>query len=118
MNSHPASRAAQATRSYASQTRALIGSNPEAREQFEEAPDADPHSVFVPGPVRHVRQQHLAGRRRQHLPRHRPRDVPEFEIDDGPDDEPSAVREDQRRPVDNRRISAAFTRDHRDLEKD
>ena len=65
----------------------------EAAVQVEEAPDADPHPVFVPRPVRHVGQQHLAGRRRQHLPRHRPRDVPDFEIDDRPDDDAGAARQ-------------------------
>ena len=41
---------------------------------------ADPHAVFVPAPMRHVRHQRHAGRRRQHLPRHRLADVPDLEL--------------------------------------
>ncbi len=80
--------------------------------QVEKAPHADPHAVFVPGPVRHVGQQYLAGRRRQDLPRHRPRDVPDFEIDDRPDDDAGAARQTQRGAIDDRRKRRAVARDH------
>ena len=41
----------------------------------------------MPGPVGHVGQEHLTGRRRNHLPRHRARNIPHLEVDDGPDDD-------------------------------
>ena len=81
--------------------------------QLEEPPRAHPHAVFVPAPVRHVGQQRHAGRRRQHLARHRPADVPDFVVDDGPDHEPRAARQFERRPVDDRRELAAVARQHR-----
>src|ERR1700722_2983972 len=45
--------------------------NAQALEQLEEAPDADPHPVFVPAPVRHIGNLRLPGRRCQDLARHR-----------------------------------------------
>src|SRR5258708_31479673 len=39
--------------------------------ELEKAPGTDPHAVFVPAPVRHVRKQRRAGRRGQDLTRHR-----------------------------------------------
>src|SRR5262249_54315954 len=84
-----------------------------ALEQVEEPPDADPHAVFVPAPVRHVRKQRLSGRRRQDLPRHRLADVPDFEIDDAPEDETLVVRQLERRAIDDRRKCSALARQHR-----
>ncbi len=84
-----------------------------AREQFEEPPGPHPHAVFVPAPVGNVGQQHLPGRRRQDLARHRPRDVPHLVIDDGPDHEPRAVRQTQRRPVHDGGEIATLARQHR-----
>ncbi len=84
----------------------------EPGEQVEEAPHADPHAVFVPAPVRHVRQHRHAGRSGQHLARHRLADVPHFEIDDGPEHDARAARQLERRPVDDRRIVGALARDH------
>ena len=81
-------------------------------EQIEEAPHADPHAVFVPRPMRDVRQQRNSRRRRQHLARHRPGDVPDLEIDDRPYHEPCTAGQLQWRPVDDRRKVAALPGNH------
>ncbi len=83
-----------------------------ALEQIEEAPHADPHAVFMPAPVRHVGQMRHPGRGREHLARHRFADIPDFEIDDGPEHDARAVRQFQRRTIDDCRIVAAFARQH------
>jgi hypothetical protein len=79
-------------------------------EQVEESPHADPHAVFVPAPVRHVRQQRRAGRGRQYLARHRPADVPDLEIDDRPQDEARTPRQPQRRPIHDGGVVGALAR--------
>ncbi len=80
--------------------------------ELEEPPCADPHAVFVPAPVRHVRQERHAGRRRQHLARHRPADVPHLIVNDGPDHEPRTARQLERRTVDDGRKFAAVAWQH------
>ncbi len=74
--------------------------NPQPFIEIEEAPGAHPHPVFVPAPVRHVRQQRHACRCRQHLPRHRPADVPDLVVHDGPEHDPGVARQLERRPID------------------
>src|ERR1700730_5465052 len=65
--------------------------NAQALEQLEEAPEADPHPVFVPAPVRHIGNLRLPGRRCQDLARHRLANIPNFEIDDGPENNAGAA---------------------------
>lgn len=60
------------------------------------APEANAHAVFVPSPVRHVRQHWLTHRRRQHRARHRPGRLPVLDIDDGPDRNPRPTWQGQR----------------------
>jgi len=67
--------------------------------EIEKPPHADPHAVFMPAPVRHVRQQRNAGRCRKYLPRHRLGDVPHFQIDDGPDHDAGIARQLEGRTV-------------------
>ena len=66
-------------------------------EHSLEPPEADPHAVFVPAPVRMIGQHRLALRRRDHHPRHRPRNVPLLERQQRPQNKPQAVWQFQRR---------------------
>ena len=81
-------------------------------KQIEEAPDPDPHAVFVPGPVRDVRQQRNSGRRRQQLTGHRTADVPDLEVDDRPQHKPRTVGQLEGRSVDDCGEVAPLARNH------
>src|SRR5215204_6032854 len=65
-------------------------------EHLDEAPEADPHAVLVPGPVRQVGQERLAHRRRQDGARHRAGRAPVLDVDDGPDRDAGVARKLQR----------------------
>src|SRR5258708_33981593 len=54
------------------------------RERLELPPEASAHTVFVPGPVGHIRQQRLSHRRAQDRSRHRPFDPPFFYVEGDP----------------------------------
>src|ERR1700733_9095051 len=66
-------------------------------EQIEKTPDADPHAVFVPAPVRYIGKQRQSGGRRKHLPRHRLADVPDLKINDAPEHQSLVVGQLERR---------------------
>ncbi len=83
-------------------------------ERAQQAPEADPHAVFVPGPVRHVGNRRLAHRRLRQLPRHRSGDVPFLDIDHRPDDHARPAGQLERRPGERRRIGQALARQHHD----
>jgi hypothetical protein len=87
----------------------------EMAQHLEQAPEADPHAVLVPGPVGQVGQQRLTHRGRQHGTGHRPLDVPFLHIDDRPHREAGAIGQGQLRPIDNRRIGYALAQLHRGL---
>ena len=79
-------------------------------EHFMETPEADAHPVFVPGPVGHVRQQHLARGRRQDLPGHGLGDVPDLQVDDGPHRDARPAGQAQRRAVHDGAVGRAVPR--------
>ena len=81
-------------------------------EHALQSPEADPHAVLVPAPVRMIRQHRLALRRRDHHPRHRPRDVPLLERHQRPQDQAQAVRQFQRRAAFDGGEGEAFVRLH------
>ena len=70
----------------------------DALQHLAHAPEADPHAVFMPAPVRMVGQQRLQLRRHDHHARHRARNVPILQRQHRPDHHPHAVRECQLRP--------------------
>src|SRR3546814_2285436 len=71
---------------------------------------ADAHAVFVPRPVRYVRNigRHAA-RRRGCMARHGPFDLPFFNVDDGPNNQPRAVIGFQGRPAKRRTVFNTLT---------
>ena len=75
-----------------------------ASKRLDETPEADADAVFMPGPVRHVRQQRLSHRRRQHGAGHGRRRTPVLDIDDGPDRDPRVVGQAKLRPAMDRRV--------------
>ena len=81
-------------------------------QHLAQPPEADPHAVFVPAPVRVVGLLRLALRRRDHHPRHRPRHVPFLQRQHRPDHHAHAVGELQRRPALDGRVFETFTRVH------
>ena len=66
------------------------------RQRFMETPEADPHTVFLPRPIRDIRNMNLTTGRRQNGPRHRLLNIPVFDIHDHPDRDPLTVRQLQR----------------------
>ena len=81
-------------------------------QRLELPPEAGAHSVFVPRPVRHVRQQRLSHRRAQHGSRHRVLDPPFLDIEDDPYRKLLAARQPEFRPVDLRLIGNAIGKSH------
>ena len=65
------------------------------------APEPHPHAVFVPGPVRQIRQQRHTHGRRQNRARHRSGNVPVFDVGDDPDGHALAIRQLPGRTIDN-----------------
>jgi hypothetical protein len=61
-------------------------------EQAFEPPEADPHAVFVPAPVRMIGLLRLALGRRDDHAGHRTRDVPVLERKHRPHHQPDTVR--------------------------
>ena len=81
-------------------------------QRLELPPEAGAHAVFVPRPVRHIRQQRLSHRRAQHGSRHRVLDPPFLDVEDNPYREFLAVRQPQSGPVDLRLIGDAIGKSH------
>jgi hypothetical protein len=76
-------------------------------QRLEEPPEADPHPVLVPCPVRYVGQQRLAHRRRQDGARHRPGRRPVLDVHDRPDGHARIAGQDELRPLVDRQIGRA-----------
>ncbi len=76
------------------------------------APEADPHAVFVPAPVRMVGEERLQLRRHDHHARHRARNVPVLQRQHRPDHHADAVRQFQRRTGFDRRKGETLARLH------
>ena len=77
-------------------------------ERALEPPEADPHAVLVPGPVRQVGDRRLPHRRLRQLPRHRPGDLPFLDVDHRPHDHAALARQLERRPREWRRVTEPF----------
>jgi hypothetical protein len=82
-------------------------------QHFLQAPEAHPHPIFVPAPVRHVGKLRLALRRRDDHARHRARDVPFLERQHRPNDQSDSIGESQRRAFGDGRKSEPFAWLHR-----
>ena len=83
------------------------GRNSALLERFQDAPEADPHSIFVPGPVGQIGLQGLAHWRTEDCARHRPFDGPVFDIDDDPDDHPPIIGDHESGAVDDGAVGDA-----------
>src|ERR1700692_2781474 len=55
------------------------------------APEADPHSVFMPAPIRNVRQRSDSRRGGKHLPWHGPGNIRNFHVHDSPADDALSI---------------------------
>src|SRR5262249_58960674 len=84
----------------------------EAFEQIEETPAADPHAVFVEGPMHDVGHELNSRWGREQLPRHRLADVPDLEIDSGPEYNAGIARQFERRAVHGRPGDGPVPPDH------
>src|SRR5262249_18610893 len=76
---------------------------PNLPEHLSQSPEADPHPVLMPAPVRHVWELRLALRRRNDHARHWARNIPLFERQHRPHHQPNATGESKRRAFGDRR---------------